>query len=81
MILTDREIGDITHDVVTNAHTLEYFARAIEAAILERIGEPVGVFANVNKLTPEHGERWEQMIPEAHDGVDYIYLYAIGMDE
>jgi len=40
-ILTDEEIGDINRDAVTNAYTLGEFARAIEAAILERIGDPV----------------------------------------
>lgn len=38
--------------------------------------KPIGVFANVNRLTPEHGERWEQMIDEAFDGVEYIHLFA-----
>lgn len=46
---------------------------------LAKIGEglePVGVFADVNKLTPEHGTRWEQMIPESYDGIEFIHLYA-----
>lgn len=42
-ILTDEEIGCIGHYVVTNAHTLDYFARAIEQAILNKLNsaEPV----------------------------------------
>lgn len=46
---------------------------------LAKIGEglePVGVFADVNKLTPEHGTRWEHMIPESYDGIEFIHLYA-----
>lgn len=44
--------------------------------ILVLAGEPVGVFADVNKLTPEHGQRWEHMVDESFDGVDYVHLYT-----
>lgn len=46
-ILTDEEIGCIGHDVVTNAHTLDYFARAIEQAILNKLNsaEPVAWYS------------------------------------
>lgn len=43
----------------------------------EQLGEPVGVFANVNALTPENGERWEHMVDDAHDGEDYIHLFKL----
>ena len=47
-----------------------------DAALKAWLVEPVGVFANVNSMTPELGARWEHMADESHDGVDYIYLYS-----
>lgn len=44
--------------------------------ILALAGKPVGVFADVNKLTPEHGPRWEHMVDESFDGVDYVHFYT-----
>ena len=45
-------------------------------ALEKWLGEPVGVFADVNSMTPENGTRWEHMVDESYDGVDYVYLYA-----
>ena len=38
--------------------------------------EPVGVFADVNRHDIGQPPRWEQMVPEAYDGVECVYLYA-----
>ena len=65
--------------------TIEDIGKAAEmgrqAGMIDALAEPVkqkpvGVFANVNALTPEKGTRWEQMVDSAYDGVKYIHLYA-----
>ena len=75
MILTEQEIMDINQNAEFDSAI--GFARAIESAVLEKLKaqEPVGVFADVNRLTPEAGTRWEQMVDEAYDGKEYIHLY------
>lgn len=49
----------------------------LRCLIKEVVGEPVGVFADVNSLTPEQGTRWEHMVPESFDGVKYIHLHEL----
>lgn len=50
-------------------------SRAIAAEVRAEAQEPVGVFADVNRRNDQPA-LWEQMVPSAYDGKEYIYLYA-----
>lgn len=84
MLLTEQEIGEIIQSIITSedfdpAGWVYVFSAAIEAKVIEKIKAqgPVGVFADVNRHGTQDYTQWEQMIDEAHDGKDFIYLYRL----
>lgn len=80
-LLTEQEIQaiwNVESNHIPSCDRHFSFARAIEAAVIEKIKAhgKVGVFADTNKLN-DRGPLWEQMIAESYDGKDFIYLYRL----